>query len=151
MPLRLDDARCRAGTGFPIVVRIDGFRSRSGQIRVRLFGGPASTYFDKKKALVRTEVPVPRTGRADICVPAPGAGTYAVDVRHDVNGDGKTDRQDGGGVSGNPKVSLLDMLFSRRPDPRTVQFSVGGGGPTVVPVTLMYLQGGSFRPVKDAR
>ena len=75
---------------------------------------------------------------------------YAVDVRHDGNANGRTDRQDGGGVSGNPSVSLFDVLFSRRPNPATVQFRVGNGT-TLVPVTLMYLQGASFRPVDAPR
>jgi uncharacterized protein (DUF2141 family) len=148
-PLRLDTAQCRAGTAHPVTVRISGFANRAGRVRVRLFGGSPATYFDKRKALVRTELAVPRTGPVEICVPAPRAGIYAVDVRHDVNGDGKTDRQDGGGASGNPRVSLLDMLLSRKPDTRSVQFSVGTGN-TVVPVTLMYLQGGSVRPVSGA-
>jgi uncharacterized protein (DUF2141 family) len=148
-PLRLETAQCRPGTAHPVIVRITGFANRAGRIRVRLFGGPPSSYFDKRKALVRAEIAVPRSGPVEICVPAPRAGTYAVDVRHDVNGDGQTDRQDGGGASGNPRVSLLDMLLSRKPDTRRVQFSVGDGN-AIVPVTLMYLQGGSVRPINGA-
>lgn len=149
-PLRLNDARCRPDAAPQVLVRIAGFRSRAGQVRVRLFGGSPSTYFDKAAALVRVEVPVPRQGRVDICLPAPRPGVYAVDVRHDENGNGRTDRQDGGGASGNPRISLFDLLFSRKPDTRTVQFTVGTGT-TVVPVTLMYLQGGSVRPVDAPR
>lgn len=148
MPAMLAEA-CEARTGPTVLVRITGFRSRSGQIRVRLFGDPPSSYFDKRKALVRIEHPVPATGRTDVCVAVPRPGVYAIDVRHDENNNGKTDRQDGGGVSGNPHVSLFDMLFARKPAPGTVQFRVGAGT-TIVPVTLMYLQGGSFRPIKDA-
>ena len=147
--LRLNDGHCRPG-GPQVMVRITGFRDRAGQVRVRLFGGSPSTYFDKTRALVRVEIPTPRSQPVDICVPAPGPGVYAVDVRHDGNGNGRTDRQDGGGVSGNPSVSLFDVLFSRRPAPATVQFRVGTGT-TVVPVTLMYLQGMSFRPVDAPR
>lgn len=148
-PVRLDDARCRAGTAHPVIVRITGFANRAGSVRVRLFGGSPATYFDKRKALIRTEIAVPGSGPVEICVPAPRPGLYAVDVRHDVNGNGDTDRRDGGGASGNPRVSLFDMLLSRKPDTKTVQFSVGMGS-TVVPITLMYLQGGSVRPVKGA-
>lgn len=139
------DGQCHVGVANEIAVRITGFRSRAGQVRVRLFGGATSTYFDKKQALVRIERPVPASGAVTICVVAPKPGVYAIDVRHDENGDGKTDRSDGGGASGNPRLSLFDMLFSRKPSPRTVQFSVGAGGATV-PVTLMYLSGGSFKP-----
>lgn len=140
--------RCPAGTALPVVVRVSGFRNRAGQVRVRLFGDPPQSYFDKKRALVRVEAPVPAGGPVDVCVPAPRPGAYAVDVRHDGNGNGKTDRADGGGVSGNPSISLWDVILSRKPSPAAVQFHVRGGV-TVVPITLMYLQGGSFRPVRD--
>lgn len=146
---RLGAARCPGGSGPTVLIRITGFSNRLGQVRVRLFGPPVSSYFDKKKALARIEMPVPPAGPVEMCLRAPGPGVYALDVRHDANGDGRTDRHDGGGASGNPHVSLLDILLSRRPDPRTVQFRVGTG-PVVVPVTLMYLRGGSFQPLKDA-
>lgn len=143
-------ASCAPGAAHPIVVRIDGFRSRAGQVRVRLFGDPPSSYYDKHRVLVRIEMPVPARGRVELCVPAPRAGAYVVDVRHDENANGRTDRQDGGGVSGNPRLGLLDVLFGRKPAPARVQFRVEHGA-TVVPVTLMYLQGSSFRPVANAR
>lgn len=141
-------ARCRA-PGPVLAVNVTGFANRRGTVRVRLFGGAPSSYFDKKHALVRIEDPVPRTGPVTICVPLPRAGVYAVDVRHDFNGNGKTDRQDGGGTSGNPKVSLFDIVFSRRPDPKAVQI-VAGPGRTNVSITMKYLQGGSFRPIDGA-
>ena len=144
---RLADARCRAAP-HAVIVKVSGFANRAGQVRVRLFGGSPSTYFDKKQALVRIQIPVPAAGPVELCVPAPRAGVYAVDVRHDVNGTGKTDRQDGGGASGNPRLSLFDVLLSRKPNPASVQFTVGNAT-TIVPVTLMYLRGTSFRPVKD--
>lgn len=143
-------ASCAAGTALPVVVRIDGFRDRDGQVRVRLFGGPPSSYYDKRRVLFRVEVPVPAKGPVELCVPGPRPGVYVVDVRHDENGNGRTDRQDGGGVSGNPRLSLFDVIFGRKPAPATVQFRVDHGV-TVVPVRLMYLQGTTFRPVTDAR
>lgn len=146
---RAADGQCHTGVANEIAVRITGLRSRTGQVRVRLFGGSPSTYFDKKQALVRIERPVPGSGAVTICVVAPKPGVYAVDVRHDENRNGKTDRSDGGGASGNPRLSLMDMLFSRKPKPETVQFTVRGGQ-TVVPVTVMYLSGGSFRPTATA-
>lgn len=147
--VRAADGPCHAGVPNEIAVRITGFRSRAGQVRVRLFGGATSTYFDKKQALVRIERSIPASGPVTICVVAPKPGIYAVDVRHDENGNGKTDRSDGGGTSGNPRLSLLDVVFARKPKPETVQFAVRAG-PTLVPVTLMYLSGGSFRPIGTA-
>jgi uncharacterized protein (DUF2141 family) len=139
-------AQCAPGTAHPVLVRITGFKNRAGQVRVRLFGGAPATYFDKKYALVRTEIAVPKNGVVTMCVAAPRAGAYAVDVRHDVNGNGKTDRADGGGTSGNPDIKLLDVIFKRKPDAAVVQFQVGAGG-AVVPIQLKYLQGGTFKPV----
>ena len=138
---------CPTGTTSALLVEVTGFRNRAGTVRVRLFGGATSTYFDKKRALARIQIPVPPRGPVAICVPAPRPGVYAVDVRHDGNANGDTDRSDGGGASGNPRVSLFDVLFSRKPDPKRVQVRAGAGT-TVVPVTLMYLQGGSFKPLR---
>lgn len=136
---------CPTAGGAAVLVDVTGFKARVGAVRVRLFGPPASTYFDKKHALVRTEIPVPASGRVALCVPVPRPGVYAVDVRHDVNGNGRTDRADGGGASGNPRLGLFDVLLARKPDPARVQVRVGVGV-TTVPVTLMYLQGGAFKP-----
>ena len=127
------------------MVEVNGLKNRQGQIRVRVFGGSTATYFDKKHWLGRIEVPTPAAGAVRFCMPVPRPGTYAVDVRHDVNGDGKTDRSDGGGVSGNPQIGLFDVLFGRKPKPAKVQVQVGTGVSSV-PITLKYLQGGSFRP-----
>lgn len=139
-------AHC-TGSGPEVLVRITGFRSRAGQVRVRLFGGPPSSYFDKRQATVRIEVPVPKSGPVSLCVAAPRPGLYAVDVRHDVNGGG-TDRSDGGGISGNPPVGLMDVILKRKPNPSVVQVRVGQGT-TVVPITLKYLSGGSFSAVGE--
>lgn len=140
-----DAGRCERAAGPALLVHVVGFANRRGTVRVRLFGPPVSSYFDKARALRRIELPVPATGPVAICVPVPAPGLYAVDVRHDVNGNGKTDRSDGGGASGDPHLTLFDMLFSRKPDPRTVQVAVGRQV-VDVSVTLMYLKGGSFRP-----
>ena len=147
-PIGPDAAKCTAGSTHPaMLVVVEGFKARTGTVRVRTFGGSPSTYFDKKKTLLRTEVPTPREGRVAICMPVDRPGVYAVDVRHDINANDKTDRSDGGGASGNPHVTLFDMLFSRKPDPKIVQVRVGSGT-TVVPVTLTYLQGGSLQPIR---
>jgi hypothetical protein len=51
---------------------------------------------------------------------------------------------DGGGFSGNPNMSVLDLVLKRKPNPKQVTFSVNGNT-QVVPVVLKYLQGGSLR------
>jgi uncharacterized protein (DUF2141 family) len=72
-------------------------------------------------------------------VPAPGR--YAVAVHHDLNINGERDRQDGGGYSRNPKVSLLNP----KPSFGKAAFEVGRG-PAKVGVTLLYIRGLSVGP-----
>src|SRR3546814_3979846 len=50
-----------------------------------------------------------------VCVPVKQPGTYVVSVRHDANGNGKSDRSDGGGMSGNPDMKVTDFIFKRKP------------------------------------
>jgi uncharacterized protein (DUF2141 family) len=131
-------ALCSEGSAPSILVRVSGLKDRHGKVRVRTFGGSPENYFDKTKALLRVEYALPNAGSVDVCVPVPAVGVYAVDVRHDVNGNGKTDRADGAGASGNPKLTLFDVLFKRRPPARQVQVSVGQGT-TIVPIQVRYL------------
>lgn len=144
-----DSRVCTEASGPAMLVRVQGLKDRAGKVRVRSFGGSPSTYFDKKQTLRRIELPVPSKGNVDVCVPVPAPGVYAVDVRHDVNDNGKTDRADGGGASGNPKITLVDMIFKRKPPVKQVQVAVGSGV-TVVPVQIKYLSGGSFKPIQTA-
>jgi uncharacterized protein (DUF2141 family) len=141
-----DAARCAAGGGPAMLVSITGLRDRGGTVRVRSFGGSPSTYFNKKRALQRTEIATPPSGPVRICMPVSAQGWYAVDVRHDTNSNGDTDRADGGGASGNPSITLIDVLFGRKPPAEKVRVWVGAGV-TTVPITVKYLQGGSFKPV----
>lgn len=138
-------SRCAAGGGPAMLVSVTGLRNSAGTVRVRSFGGSPSTYFDKKRALSRVRVPTPASGTAQICVPVSAPGWYAVDVRHDANANTDTDRSDGGGASGNPRVTLFDILLGTKPPADKVRVWVGPGV-TTVPVTIMYLRGGAMRP-----
>ncbi|WP_066965867.1 DUF2141 domain-containing protein [Rhizorhabdus dicambivorans] len=142
------DAAVCEGSGPAMLVRVEGFKKRSGVLRVQSYGGNPNRYFDKGAWLKRIDVPVPVSGSVDVCVPVPANGTYAISVRHDVDASGKTGMNDGGGMSGNPRMSLFDVMFKRKPDPRKVQVTVHGV--TRVPVTLNYVQGGSFGPIAMA-
>lgn len=141
-------AQCGGEAAQPaMLVRVSGFKARTGTIRVQSYGGDPHHYFDKGSYLKRIDLRVPPAGAAlDVCVPVPAPGIYAVSVRHDINGSGSSDRGDGGGLSGNPRLSLFDVILKRKPDPALVAVQVGRGV-RVVPVTLNYLSGASFRPV----
>lgn len=142
-------ARCAGGEGPAMLVHITGFKARTGTVRVQSYGGDPERYFDKGSYLERVELKVPAAGALDVCMPVPRPGEYAVSVRHDLNGSGKADRADGGGMSGNPHLSLLDLMFKRKPDPAQVAVAVTHGVRTV-PITLNYVSGASFRPVEAA-
>lgn len=133
-----------AGAGPAMLVKVEGLKARTGVIRVQSYGGDPARYFDKGTYLERVEVRPPAAGALEVCMPVPRAGTYAVSVRHDVTGDGKAGMNDGGGLSGNPNVSLMDVMFKRRPAPSEVQVTVRGV--TAVPVTVNYVHGLSVGP-----
>jgi uncharacterized protein (DUF2141 family) len=141
-----DAGVCASGAGSAILVRVEGLKDRVGPVRVRTFGGSPENYFDKKKTLKRVVVAPPSNGPVEVCMAVPGPGVYAVDIRHDVNRNGDTDKADGAGASGNPKISLFAILFGKRPSAETVAVRVGSG---VVPINIQvkYLQGGSFKAV----
>lgn len=142
------DATACEGSGPAMLVQIQGLKKRTGTIRVQSYGGNPSRYFEKGTYLRRIDLPVPATGPVDICMPVPGNGTYAISVRHDLDSSGKTGLSDGGGMSGNPRLSLFDVMFKRKPDPQKVQVAVHGV--VRVPIVMNYVQGGSFGPVTMA-
>ena len=130
-----------------MLVRIDGLKSRTGTVRVQSYGGNPERYFDKGAYLERVEVRVPAAGPVEVCMPVARPGLYAISVRHDADGHGGTSvHDDGGGFSGNPNVSLFDVLFKRKPSPVQVQIRVAGV--TLVPVRLNYVHGTSVGPIR---
>ena len=136
-----DAAACRAGNRPAILVRVDGFKARSGNIRVNVYSNPA-TFLDRGQYIRQVNVPVTRAGAMPICVALPRPGRYAVAVRHDISGNG-SDWGDGGGFSRNPRLSLTNL----RPRFDNVAFAVGQGA-TPVNVVLNYRFGLSVRPVR---
>lgn len=144
-----DAGVCTAGDGPAILVKVVGLKNRVGKVRARTFTGNPKTYFDRKFYLKRTEVDVPDSGAVELCMPVPKPGRYAIDIRHDINNNGDTDKADGAGTSGNPSFSLFDILFKRRPPANKVEISVGDGVVSV-PIVVNYLQGGSLKPATNA-
>lgn len=134
---------CRSGKP-AVLARVSGFKAATGTVSIKLYASNPKTFLEKGAYLRKVEVPVTRTGAIDVCVPVPRSGDYALSVRHEISGE--KSRSDGGGFSGNPDVSTLDLVFKRKPKMSEVSFAVGGST-RVVPITLSYLQGGSFRPI----
>lgn len=135
-----DAQACRAGQP-SILVNITHFNQRTGNIRVAIYGN-ADTFLDRGATLRKVNVPVTPSGPMRVCIAVPHPGTYAVAVRHDVNGDNaRGDWNDGGGFSRNPRLSLLHL----RPRFDDVAVNVGQGV-IGVNVVLNYRSGLSIRP-----
>jgi uncharacterized protein (DUF2141 family) len=141
--LGADAAACTRGDA-SVLVRVDGFKARSGVLRVQVYGSNPADFLAKGKKLRRVDVPVTRGGRMDVCVAVPGPGQYAIAVRHDVDGNGKSGWNDGGGFSRNPEISLVSL----KPKYRDVAIAVGDGV-KAIDVTLNYRQGLSIGPVRS--
>jgi uncharacterized protein (DUF2141 family) len=135
-----DAAACRSGRP-SILVNLSHFNRRTGNIRVAIYNNP-STFLDRGATLRKVNVPVTAGGPMRVCIAVPQPGTYAVAVRHDVDGDNaRGDWSDGGGFSRNPRLSLTRL----RPRFGDVAVNVGPG-PLGVNVVLNYRSGLSIRP-----
>jgi len=137
VPAGASGAACAPGKP-SVLVHVAGFKQPRGKVKLSLYG--ADHWLNKQGRITKVKIPV--TGRAmDICLPVPAPGRYAVAVHHDFNLNGERDRQDGGGYSRNPKVSLLNP----KPPFAKAAFTVGNG-PARVGVTLLYINGLSVGP-----
>jgi uncharacterized protein (DUF2141 family) len=138
-----DAPSCRAGAGDPaVLVNVTGFKHRNGKLRVQLYGSNPADFLAKGKKLRRIDLPVTGSGPMKVCVAVPRTGNYAIAVRHDADGNGKSGWSDGGGFSRNPKISLVDL----KPSYQEVAIPVGKGVKPV-DVVLNYRQGLKIGPV----
>lgn len=138
-----DAATCRDGGEQPaLLVRVDGFKARTGTLRVQVYGSNPDDFLAKGKRLRRIDLPVSASGAMTVCVALPKPGNYAVAVRHDLDGNGKSGWSDGGGFSRNPKISL----FNLKPSYDKVVIPVEARM-LPVDVTLNYRNGLSVGPI----
>lgn len=129
-----DPARCR-GDGPAVNVTVSGIKSSSGKVRVQLYRATRQDWLERGRWIHRIEVPA-RAGSMTFCMPAPAAGTYGIAVRHDVNGNGKTDlSQDGGGASNNPSFNVFNL---GKPSYSKVGFAIGDGVRSIT-INMRYL------------
>jgi uncharacterized protein (DUF2141 family) len=121
-----------------MTVRITGLKSGAGKVRVQAYR--AAGFLDKGKWVRRVDMPLNGRRSVDVCVPLPKSGQYAFVVRHDANANRKSDWNDGGGFSRNPKLSLMG-----RPSFAQTAVSVPNG-PAKTNVVMNYRRGLSVRP-----
>ena len=129
-----DMSRC-SGAGPAVRVNISGIKPATGMLRVQLYRGTASDWLETGRWINRIEVPA-RGGSATVCMPVPEPGTYGIAVRHDVNGNGKTNlRTDGGGMSNNPSINIFNL---GKPSYKRTAFPVGNEVKTIS-ITMKYM------------
>ena len=128
-----DLAKCRSGPS--TLVQISGVKAGTGKIRVQSYRANATEWLVKGRWISRIEVPA-RAGSMTVCVPLPEAGSYGIAVRHDVNGNGKTDLStDGGGMSNNPSINIFNL---GKPSYKKTAFEVGNA-PRTISITMKYM------------
>lgn len=129
-----DPGRCD-GSRPAVWVTVNGIKSSAGKMRVQLYRGVASDWLEKGKWINRIEAQA-RAGRMTFCMPVPAPGTYGIAIRHDANGNGKSDiTTDGGGMSNNPSINVFNL---GKPSWRKTAFEVGGTVKSIA-ITMKYL------------
>lgn len=127
-------AKCAAGAGPAVKVTVNGIKQASGRIRVQSYNGTKADWLESGRWLARIEAPA-KSGSMTFCMPVPASGTYGIAVRHDVNGNGKTDlREDGGAMSNNPSINIFNL---GKPSYQKTAFSVGDGV-TSISINMKY-------------
>lgn len=130
-----DLSRCAAGKGPAVLVSVQGVKEARGIVRVQSYAATPGSWLAKGRWLHRIESRA-SAGNMSFCVPVPSEGKYGIAVRHDRNGNGKTDfTQDGGGFSNNPSVSILNL---GKPSVSKVAFDAGPGV-TRITINLKYM------------
>ncbi len=101
---------------------------------MQIYHGTEADWLESGRWLYRIEQPA-RAGNMSFCLPVPASGSYGVAVRHDVNGNGRTDiTSDGGAMSNNPSINILNL---GRPSIRRTRFEVSGV--TTINVNMRYM------------
>ena len=128
-----DLSKCKSGPS--TLVQITGIKSGGGKLRIQSYRATAADWLGKGRWINRIELPA-RAGSMTVCVPLPNAGSYGIAVRHDVNGNGKTDlSSDGGGMSNNPSINIFNL---GKPSHKKTAYSVGNA-PTTITITMKYM------------
>lgn len=133
-----DMSRCRTSASQPaVLVDVRGFAAEAGNVRIQSYPATREAWLTKGAWLNRIEKPVRLSGdHMRFCLPLPEPGRYGIAVRHDRDGNGKTDiRRDGGGFSNNPAISIFNL---GKPSVEKTAF-VAGSGVTRITINLRYM------------
>ncbi|MEC3950057.1 DUF2141 domain-containing protein [Sphingobium sp. HWE2-09] len=133
-----DLGRCEsAAKGPAVLVDVRGFVASTGKVRIQSYPATKTAWLTKGEWLNRIDSAVrPANGAMRFCVPVPGPGKYGIAVRHDRDGNGKTDiSRDGGGFSNNPSISIFNL---GKPGVEKAAF-YAGPGVTKITINLQYM------------
>jgi len=118
-----DPARCQSGKP-GVWVSVTDIKESKGTLRIQSYRATEADWLEKGRWLTRMEVPA-KAGTMRFCMPIAAPGTYGIAVRHDINGNGKTDIfADGGAMSNNPSLNIFNL---GKPSYKKVGFTVGQG------------------------
>jgi uncharacterized protein (DUF2141 family) len=133
-----DLSRCGPEAKGPaVLVDVRGFAAATGKVRVQSYPATHEAWLTKGEWLNRIEAGVkPAGGAMRFCMPVPAPGRYGIAVRHDRDGNGKTDiSRDGGGFSNNPSISIFNL---GKPGVEKAAF-YAGPGVTKITINLKYM------------
>ena len=133
-----DLERCSADAKGPaVLVDVRGFAASTGKVRVQSYPATRAAWLAKGEWLGRIDVPVKAVGgQMRFCMPVPQPGRYGIAVRHDRDGNGKTDfSRDGGGFSNNPSINIFNL---GKPGVEKAAF-YAGPGVTKITINLKYM------------
>lgn len=91
-PAGADEARlsgdCALGTEVRLRISVQGVRNAKGALTIMLYGDRDDVFLKKGGRLARIRVPAAR-GVVQACMAAPKAGSYAISLYHDEDGNKK--------------------------------------------------------------
>jgi uncharacterized protein (DUF2141 family) len=146
------EGRCRASENGPaFLVEVKGLKDRKGRLKLELYPANDTDFLADDNVLVaagkpfrRVEEAVPAAGPVQLCIRAPGPGTYALSLLHDRDANRRFSISvDGIGFAGNPKLGWS------KPSAAAASATVGSG-PAHIVIIVNYRRGlFSFGPVKE--
>lgn len=145
------EGQCRQGERGPaLIVIVEGLKDRRGNLKLEAYPANDADFLQDDNILInqgktfrRVEVAVPESGRPQLCIRLPSAGTYAISLLHDRDANRKFGLSvDGVGFAGNPRLG-----WSK---PKAARSSVTvGTGLTTTAIVLNYRHGlFSFSPIR---
>lgn len=144
------EGRCRSNEPGPsFLVDVEGLKDRTGKLKLEVYPAKDSDFLADDNILIsagkifrRVEQSIPASGPVQLCVRVPSAGSYAVSLLHDRDGNRKFSwRTDGIGFAGNPKLGWSKPAAS-------AASAVARSGPTQIEIVMNYRRGLGMRPIR---